>query len=434
MATQPSARSAAQVKRCAPIQPMEPSPDAFLCPAPVRTPAGMIAVVYGTTGELIKLSPVLTQLRERRAAVMTLCTGQQVEQIPAMLEDFRLPQPDLWLSHGCHGHDLKRPADLPSWCAGIVSTFARHRRALHARLTAAQAKPLLIIHGDTLTTVLGALMGRLLHIPVAHVESGMRTGDWRNPFPEELDRLIAAKLARTHFAPGARAVANLRAMHVRGEIVDTGANTISDAIKLVCPTALNIELPQEPFGLASLHRTELLRRPTRLRAILSCLRNASRSTPILFVDHPVTAAAIAANDLDSMFDRRFRRIPRQRYFNFIALLKASTFLVTDSGGSQQECAQLGHPCLVHRAASEHQDGLNGSVVLSRMDLNIVSAFLKAPNAFARAPSADQQTPTEIIIDYLKRRGYLTTAPTPPPRQPRHRANPNPATAPPPTPP
>lgn len=240
----------------------------------------------------------------------------------------------------------------------------------------------------------------------------MRSGDWRDPFPEELDRLIAARLAQTHFAPGAQAAANLRAMKVCGEIVDTGANTISDALKLVPPSSLDIGMPHEPFGLVSLHRSELLSRPNALRAILDSLREASRSTPILFVDHPVTAAAIAAHDLGSLFDERFRRVPRRRYFSFIALLKASAFLVTDSGGSQQECAQLGHPCLVHRAVTEHSDGLNGCVVLSRMDLDVVRRFLEAPVASAGSSIDDQMAPTDIIVGHLERRGHLKPAPSP----------------------
>jgi UDP-N-acetylglucosamine 2-epimerase (non-hydrolysing) len=370
----------------------------------------MIAVVYGTTGELIKLAPVLTRLRERQAPVMTLCTGQQVRQIPTLLDDFALPQPNLWLARGSNGHDLKRPADVLPWSARIVATFARRRRELRARLKSTP-KPLVVIHGDTFTTVVGALMGRILNVPIAHIEAGMLSGDWRNPFPEELDRLIAARFARTHFAPNARAIAHLRAMKVRGEIIDTGGNTIRDAIELVPPGAAEVKLPKEPFGLVSLHRFELLTKPSLLRAILGCLREASRSTPMLFVDHPVTEAAIATHGLDWMFDECLRRIPRQRYFSFIALLKASDFLLTDSGGSQQECAQLGHPCLVHRTLTEHEDGLNGSVVLSHMDLNVVNAFLKNPRTFAGQPSKDERTPSDVIIDHLESRGYLASAPS-----------------------
>jgi UDP-N-acetylglucosamine 2-epimerase (non-hydrolysing) len=369
----------------------------------------MIGVVYGTTGELIKLAPVLTRLTERGTPAVTLCTGQQVQQIPALLDDFRLAQPDVWLSRGNRGHDLERPTDLPRWLVGVTTTFARHRRKLRALLTSTRTKPLLVVHGDTLTTVLGAVMGRILDVPVAHIEAGMRSGDWRNPFPEELDRLIAGRLARVHFAPGAQPAANLRATKVRGDVIDTGGNTIRDAIELVPPSAPGLELPPEPFGLVSLHRFELLNEPRALRAIIELLREASRSISIVFIDHPVTAAAIAAHDLGSLFDDRFRRLPRQRYFRFIALLKASEFLVTDSGGSQEECAYLCHPCLVHRAVTERADGLDGPVVLSRMDLGVAREFLQKPLAYATSPTGDGQAPTDIIIDYLDSRGHLRAA-------------------------
>jgi UDP-N-acetylglucosamine 2-epimerase (non-hydrolysing) len=367
----------------------------------------MIAVVYGTTGELIKLAPVLVRLRESDADVLTLCTGQQVEQVPVLLDDLGLPQPDIWLGRGNRGHDLERRLDLPAWFAHVGRTFARRRSALRRRFLAASMQPLVVVHGDTMTTVLGALMGHALRVPVAHIEAGMRSGDWRNPFPEELDRLAAARLARIHFAPGAHAAANLRAMNVRGEIVDTGGNTIRDALDLVPPGAAPaIGLPQEPFGLVSLHRSELLGNATALRGILELLRDASRRAPLLFIDHPVTVAAVAAHGLDHLFDERLRRIPRQRYFTFIALLKASTLLVTDSGGSQQECAQLGHPCLVHRAVTEHPDGLTGPVVLSRMDLDVARAFLHDPPTGVSPQPEDRPRATDVIIEHLRRSGHL----------------------------
>ena len=366
----------------------------------------MIATVYGTTGELIKLAPVLRRLHERGADTLTLCTGQQVEQIPTLLDDLELPQPEIWLGHGSGGHDLERTRNLPAWFSEVTRSFIRARRGVRERYASASTQPLLLIHGDTMTTVLGALMGRSMRVPVAHIEAGMRSGDWRNPFPEELDRLAAARLARIHFAPGAHAAANLRAMKVRGEIVDTGANTIRDALELVPAGAPAIELPSEPFGLASLHRSELLGSREAMTGILELLREASRRTPILFIDHPVTVAAIDRHRLTSLFDERLRRVQRQRYFRFIALLKASSFLVTDSGGSQQECAQLGHPCLVHRAVTEHPDGLDGPVVLSRMDLGVARAFLDDPASRAGALAADQPSPTEVILGYLARHGYI----------------------------
>jgi UDP-N-acetylglucosamine 2-epimerase (non-hydrolysing) len=366
----------------------------------------MIVVAFGTTGELIKLAPVLRSLREHGCAPWTVCTGQQVEQIPRMLEDFGLPAPDTWVGRGFRGRDLERPGSIPPWLATVTAAIARERPKLRARLGTASTAPLVLVHGDTFTTVIGALMGRSLRVPVAHLEAGLRSGNWRHPFPEELDRRATSLLARIHLAPGPHAVANLHAMRVRGEVIDTGGNTIRDALDLVPPTPPRIDLPGGPFGLVSLHRFELLGKPRLFKEILELLRDSSRRRPLVFIDHPVTASAIESQGLGHLFGERFRRVPRQRYYDFISLLKASAFLVTDSGGSQEECSQLGHPCVVHRVATERPDGLDGPVVLSRMDLGVVADFLADPLAYARAPTVLDTRPTDTIIAYLERRGFV----------------------------
>lgn len=367
----------------------------------------MILVVFGTTGELIKLAGILTRLRPGEQA-FAVCTGQQVEQIPGLLDDLGLPAPDLWLARGRAGRDLERAADIPPWLLGCARSFVRHRARLRAAARAGAARPLVLVHGDTFTTVLGALAGRALGVPVAHVEAGLRSGSWRNPFPEELDRRVTSRLAGLHLAPGAWAAGNLLRARVSGEVIDTGANTIRDALALARDhPADGVELSEGPFGLVSLHRFELLSDPAALRAILTELREVSRRTPLLFVDHPVTVAAVRAAGLDGLFDERLRRVPRQRYFRFVGLLQASAFLVTDSGGSQEECAALGHPCLVHRATTERQDGLaEGMVVLSGMDLGAVRAFLADPEAHRRPTTTDGRSPSEVIVEALGERGFL----------------------------
>ena len=218
-----------------------------------------------------------------------------------------------------------------------------------------------------------------------HIEAGMRSGRWRDPFPEEIIRRATSQVATIHFAPGETAVANLRAARVRGSIVNTFENTIRDSLDLAAATA-PVDGPGEGFGLVSIHPFELLERPERLRPIVELLSDVARRQPMQFVDHPVTAEAVRAAGLDGMFHDGFRRIPRQRYFSFIALLQRSRSLVTDSGGSQEECAYLGLPCLVHRAVTEHATGLDGSVKLSRLDLDVVRTFLEEPDHWRREPN------------------------------------------------
>ncbi len=366
----------------------------------------MIVVIFGTTGELIKLAPVIRRLEEGGDQFLLACTNQQVTQIPAMLSDFNLQPPAVALADGRAGRDLEVLKDVPFWLGAMIRraprNWARIRRAMRSEST----RSLVLVHGDTMTTVLGAAIGRTLRAPVAHIEAGLRSGDWRNPFPEELDRLMTSKLATLHYAPGAWAADNLHRAGVSGEVVDTGANTVRDALTLVPAGSSSLELPNGPFGLVSIHRFELLGNRQKLEEVVAAVQRASRALPMVFIDHPVTAAALREAQLDRYFDERLVRVPRQRYFEFIGLLKAAQFLVTDSGGSQEECAALGIPCLVHRAATERQDGLeDGPVVLSGMRVNALEAFLTDPTRYRRPMETQARSPSEVIVSDLRQRGF-----------------------------
>jgi UDP-N-acetylglucosamine 2-epimerase (non-hydrolysing) len=168
----------------------------------------VILVVFGTTGELIKLAPVLLRLDARGHPYVLATTGQQVQQIPTFLDGFGLRQPDLWLARGRRGRDLRTSSDIPGWLAEVSRAFRRARRSLRERLGGSPGRPLTLVHGDTMTTVLGGSMGRALRTPVAHIESGLRSYDLRHPFPEELNRRTASRLASIHYAPGAWAASS----------------------------------------------------------------------------------------------------------------------------------------------------------------------------------------------------------------------------------
>lgn len=370
----------------------------------------MIGVVYGTTGELIKIAPLLRSLAATGQPAFTMTTAQQVEQLPAFLEDLGLPPADVHLARGAGGRDLRTKAQIPGWGARVGTSVIRRHRPLSARLRSDGRPPVVLVHGDTMTTLLGALIGRSLGATVGHVEAGLRSGDWRNPFPEEINRRAAARVATLHFAPGAKAVENLRREGVPGRIVDTRENTVKDALALAAATDPGIPVPAEPFGLVSLHRFELIERPEAFAAILDILRAHSQRQPLLFIDHSTTAAAIAAHRFERYFDDSFRRVPRLRHAPFVSLLRRSDFLVTDSGGSQEECFFLGHPCFVHRAVTERDEGLGANVVLSGMRLEALSDFLAAPSRYRLAPQSSKTSPTAIIHEELARMG--ATAPLP----------------------
>ncbi len=364
----------------------------------------MIGVVYGTTGELIKLGPVLRGIQERGTRFLHTTTAQQVTQIPGLLAQFDLPQPDVYFAHGRGGRDLRRNADIPFWLSSVARSFVRARRELKRELEADGKPPLVLVHGDTMTTVLGASMGRLLGVPVAHIESGLRSFDLRHPFPEELNRRLTSKIASIHYAPGAWAAGNLKS----GEVVDTGSNTIADSLALSLAVAgPAAQVPAEPFGLVSLHRFELLKDESLLRSTLELLARAGRRTPLLFVDHPVTVAAVEGFGLTGLFDdRALVRVPRMSFFEFVPLLQRSSFIVTDSGGSQEESFHLDLPCLVHRKRTERQEGVGENVVLSGLDLSVLAGFLDDPAVYRRRSVPPSTSPTAVILADLETRGYL----------------------------
>lgn len=362
----------------------------------------MIVVVYGTTGELIKLAPVLKRLEEERLPYLALSTHQQATQIAPMCREFGIAPPSLVLGNGFRGNDLSESWQIPIWALRVAFHFVRRLPGLRRQLRQAPGRHHLVVHGDTMTSVLGTLMARALGLPVAHVEAGLRSHDWRNPFPEELNRRWTGRVASVHYPPNEDAVANLAG--TRGRVVPTGANTVLDSLRLVpelLPTleqALSRPVPSGAFGIVSVHRFELLAHERRLRELLELMAEESRRTPLLFIDHPVTVAKVRQYGLDGLFDGvRFARVPRQSYLPFIALLRRSAFLITDSGGVQEECYYLDKPCLVHRMEVERSEGLGSNVLLSRFDLGLTRGFLDDPSAYRRGDGDEWGSPSEVVI-------------------------------------
>ena len=360
--------------------------------------------MYGTTGELIKLMPLMQWAKTEGVKSQTWCTGQQLEELPDATETLRLSPPDRWLARGWKGKSLRTKRDVVLWLMRLTSHLLRHHREMR-RTTRGAVRSLVIVHGDTMTTVIGAAIGRVLRADVAHVEAGLRSGTWKSPFPEELNRRATTRLARLHFAPGSEAVENLRQAKAKGRVVNTHYNTVLDSLTSARRSS-TAEQPDEPYCLASLHREELLSNRSALTGVLKAVDHASQATRVVFIDHPVTVQAILNFELDGLLGQRVQRVPKLAYFDFIQLVKGSAFVVTDSGGLQEECAYLGHPCLVHRDVTERSIGIGASVVFSGGDLDILRDFLKDPESFRRAPLDDFASPTDLIVEDLIVNGYV----------------------------
>lgn len=370
----------------------------------------MIAFVYGTTAELIKIAPVYQRIVAAGGRPLLWSTGQHAEELPTTTARLHLPEPDFVLANGFHGHSLSRTTDVPVWMADIARNAMGHRSELERALWADDRPPIVLVHGDTMTTVVGAVLGRWLGVTVGHIEAGLRTNKILEPFPEELDRRVAARLAHVHYTPGIDKFLNLRG--VGGIKIDTVANTVLDAVLAVpiddSDVIAGIEVP-ERFGLVSLHRFELLQKPARLEAILAALHAHGEQVPMLVVTDSQASAQVESLGLGHFFDgERLIRLEKLPYFDFVSLLRRAEFVVTDSGGLQEECAYLNIPCLVHRNTTERTEGLGTNVVMSMYDIDVVKRFLAAPERHRSTEPPDFPSPSDLIVDHLARAGHCPT--------------------------
>jgi UDP-N-acetylglucosamine 2-epimerase (non-hydrolysing) len=364
-----------------------------------RTHTGSNIFIFGTTGELIKIFPLVRKLESEGIPIELWCTAQQFEELPAAINSLSIQTKPTWLCHGINRHSLHSKSDVLKWM--VKTTFALTRRA--RRIRATKISGAIFVHGDTLTTAVGAFFGRIFGGNVIHIEAGMRSGDWRNPFPEEISRRVVARLSNVNYAPGRTAVSNL--VNSRGRTVNTHVNTICDALKIAIQS--NNAESSSSFGLVSVHRSELYENQVEFTRFLKCLTQHGKFNEMVFIDHPVTAKRITELGLDSLFDNTLiSRVEKLLYSDFISLLSRAQYVVTDSGGLQQECEITGHPCLVHRAVTESLDAARSNIVLSKLEVDVLQNFLANPLKFKVSYEPNTPNTTSIMFDDLTQHGIL----------------------------
>lgn len=357
-----------------------------------------IVFVAGTTAEFIKIAPVLGELSRRDLPYQVWTTAQHVDGVAPTLEDLGVRMPDRYLISGRVSKSVARVAQVPGWFANVAFTIARRFRTLKK----AVGDGIVLVHGDTFTTVIGAALGRMLGAEVAHIEAGLRSGSITSPFPEELNRRMVGRLATLHFAPTQRERENLASRERKGkaEIIVTGANTVVDALRRARTEQQDVpELP-EKFGLITLHRFELVQKKADFEAILLRLRDFSAELPLVMVIGNSERARIEELGLEYIFNDRLTRIDKRRYSAFLAILMRASMVVTDSGGLQEECAALGIPCAVHRERTERHQGLGENVVLTELKLDKLDEFLANWQDYKRPSSIDAHHPSELIVDRI----------------------------------
>jgi len=321
------------------------------------SPATNVLIVFGTRPEAIKLCPLITVLRSPpfTALKVSVCvTGQHREMLDQVLSVFDV-KPDWDL-------DLMQPGQT------LTGLTARLLAALEPVLL--EAKPsLVVVQGDTTTTLCGALAAFYAGVPVAHVEAGLRTSDLSAPFPEELNRSVASRLATLHFAPTEWAAGNLRREGVpEGSIYVTGNTGIDAVIAIrdrleqgkITRSALPLEAGRKLIVVTA-HRRENFGHG--FACICQAVADLARRADVQVV-WPVHLNPNVTGTVNSLLRGKpnIALIEPLDYVGFVDLLRRAYLVITDSGGIQEEGPSVGKPVLVLREKTERPEGIEAGTV------------------------------------------------------------------------
>ena len=317
-------------------------------PSPGPSPGpGALFHIVGARPNFMKLAPVFLSLQGHcRQAVIH--TGQHYDK--RMSGDFfdilGLPDPDFNLGVGSGSH----AAQTARIMLGLEPLFADHEPGA------------VVVYGDVNSTLAAALVAAKLHIPIVHVEAGLRARD--RTMPEEQNRVVTDQLSDLLLTHSAEADDNLRAEGVALERIHFVGNVMIDTLARMLPMAAQKaayrDLP-DTFALVTLHRPSNVDDADKLAALAAHLNALSETIEIVFPVHPRTRARLDAMHFKPA-SSRLRLIEPQDYLSFIYLQQQARVVITDSGGIQEETTHLGTPCLTLRANTERPvtitDGTN----------------------------------------------------------------------------
>lgn len=318
--------------------------------------------VFGTRPEAIKMAPVIKKLNETVHIQNKVCiTGQHREMLDSVLEHF-----DIIPDYNLEVMDEKQ--NLSNLTSKILNGLT---------LVYETYKPdLILVHGDTTTTLSASLAAYYYRIPLAHVEAGLRTGNIYSPWPEEINRKFTSNVAALHFAPTALARQNLLREGIFSESIHITGNTVIDALlatidKLTAEPLLLSHLQQE-FSFLSHQRKMILVTGHRRESfgkgfeqICLALATIAKLYPQIDIVYPVHLNPNVQQPVKNLLGgiKNIYLIPPVDYLPFVYLMKSAYLILTDSGGIQEEAPSLGKPVLVMRETTERPEAIEAGTVL-----------------------------------------------------------------------
>ncbi|OCC14662.1 UDP-N-acetylglucosamine 2-epimerase [Dissulfuribacter thermophilus] len=367
----------------------------------INNSRNIVCIIVGTRPGIIKMSPLIRECEHRGLEHFVLHTGQHYspEMDNVFFRDLGLKLPKHHLKHireyVTHG------AKTGMMLMGIEKLLMEERPRV------------VLVCGDANTNLAGALAARKLHCIIGHVESGLRSNDWR--MPEEHNRVIMDHISELLFAPTEETAQNLRKDNVRGKIIVTG-NTIVDAVMQNIKIArskstilLDLGLKNNSYFLMTIHREENVDNPYILADLIECIKLVIRffKKEIIFPLHPRTGKRLKEFGLTERLDsiKGLRIIEPLGYLDMLVLLEQCAVVLTDSGGLQEEACILEVPCVTLRENTERPETvLVGANVIAGTNPRTVKAAVEKMLSVARTwtnPLGDGRAAERIIDEVQK---------------------------------
>ena len=313
-----------------------------------------VLVLFGTRPEVIKLAPVIHELREKSFQTVVVSSSQHKQLLKPFLQTLEV---DVDFDLGVMKRD-QTPTDV---CARILSKLDK--------ILAAEQPDLILVQGDTTTTLAGALAGFYRKIPVGHVEAGLRSGNLMSPFPEEMNRRIVSQIASFHFAATENNRQNLLTENVASDRIFVTGNPVVDAMKKMLKQMspsdkikqLITSTESKKRLLLTTHRRESF--GSTMTANLKVMRDfveRHEDVCMFFPVHPNPNVKQLAKELLGGRDRIYLIEPLD-YADFLAVMRSAWIIVSDSGGVQEEAPSLGKPLLVLRENTERPEAISSGV-------------------------------------------------------------------------
>ena len=390
----------------------------------------MIHIIIGTKAQLIKMIPIIKGLEEKGIGFNLIDLGQHSLITQDLREEFDLDEPDYFLFKGTNIATVKQAV---FWIAKI---FFRSLSASWIKKELFLNKGgICLIHGDTLSTLIGLYLAKRAKLKIAHIEAGLRSFCWREPFPEEIFRVIAMRFSDILFAPSQWAFNNLENMGFKNKAILIPGNTGQESAKISASkktrldtfggilsppfkaekeyAALSInpersrriDLETDSFCLFTFHRIENILFKKRLGLAVETLLKISSLMPVIFIQHPPTLNSLRKtgliNRLQGIKNIHYHKI--LSHGQFLGLLEKCDFVVTDGGSIQEEAFYLGKPCLLLRKRTERKEGLGENAVLSGLNQDKINFFLAHYMNFRREAASLRVPPASVkIIEKLSK--------------------------------